>query len=156
MRRFTLVAIGVVLALGGLIQAVPYGGRHENPPVLAEPSWDTPRTRALAVRACFDCHSNETIWPWYSSIAPISWLVQLDVDGGRRAVNFSEWNRPQREAREAAKTVREGEMPPWIYTIRSSSARLSVAEKEALARGLAATLAAGRSAIRAREHDDER
>jgi hypothetical protein len=110
----------------------------------------------LAARACFDCHSNETIWPWYSNIAPISWLVQRDVDEGRRAVNFSEWNRPQKEAREAAKTVREGEMPPWIYTIRSASARLSVTEKEALARGLAVTLATGRGAIGTRDGNDER
>jgi hypothetical protein len=156
MPRFALIALCVVLALGGGIQAVPYGRRHENPPVLAEPSWDTPQTRGLAARACFDCHSNETIWPWYSNIAPISWLVQRDVDQGRRAVNFSEWNRPQKEAHEAAKTVREGEMPPWIYTIRSASARLSVTEKEALARGLAVTLATGRGAIGTRESNDER
>jgi hypothetical protein len=103
-----------------------------------------------------DCHSNETIWPWYSSIAPISWLVQRDVDQGRRAVNFSEWSRPQKEAREAAKTVREGEMPPWIYTIRRASARLSATEKEALARGLAVTLAPGGGAVGAREHKNER
>jgi len=117
---------------------------------------NTPQTRALAARVCFDCHSNETIWPWYSNIAPISWLVQRDVDQGRRAVNFSEWNRPQKEARESSNTVREGEMPPWIYTIRSASARLSATEKEALARGLAVTLAAGGGAVGAREHNDER
>ena len=104
--------------------------------VLAEPSLGHTSNAGVAARACFDCHSNETIWPWYSNIAPISWLVQRDVDQGRRAVNLSEWNRPQKEARGSATTVREGEMPPLIYTIRSASARLSMTEKEALARGL--------------------
>ena len=156
MQRFLLISVLVVLALGVGIQAVPYGRHHTNPPVAAEPSWDTPQTRTLAVRACFDCHSNETAWPWYSNIAPISWLVQRDVSEGRRAVNFSEWNRPQKEARESAKTVREGEMPPWIYTIRRESARLSPAEKESLARGLAASLGAGPGAIDGREKNEKR
>jgi hypothetical protein len=156
MRRVLLVTFLLVLALGAGIQVVPYGRQHTNPPVAVEPGWDTPATRALAARACFDCHSNETVWPWYSNIAPISWLVERDVDEGRRALNFSEWNRPQKEARESANTVREGEMPPWIYTIRRASARLSPAEKEALARGLAATLGAGRSAVSRGGKNDER
>jgi hypothetical protein len=156
MRRLGLVVLVVVLALGIAIQAVPYGRQHTNPPVRSEPGWDTPETRRLAARACFDCHSNETVWPWYSHVAPISWLVQRDVDEGRRALNFSEWNRPQREARESAKTVREGEMPPWAYTIRSSSARLSAVEKQALAGGLATTLRAGGGLIGGHEKNAER
>jgi hypothetical protein len=74
------------------IQAVPYGRSHGNPPTTAEPRWDSPLTRELAARACFDCHSNLTSWPWYSNIAPVSWLIQRDVDGGRGSLNFSEWN----------------------------------------------------------------
>ena len=140
MRRFLPGTLFVVLVLGVVIQVVPYGRRHTNPPVLAEPNWDTAQTRMLATRACFDCHSNETTWAWYSNVAPISWLVQRDVDEGRRELNFSEWNRPQKEAHDASKTVRKGKMPPWVYTIRGASARLSASEKEALARGLDATL----------------
>ena len=68
---FALLAILAVVALALLIQLVPYGRAHTNPPVVAEPNWDSPQTRELAVRACFDCHSNETTWPWYSNIAPI-------------------------------------------------------------------------------------
>jgi hypothetical protein len=79
-----LIAAGAAL-LVALIQAVPYGRAHSNPPVVSEPAWDSPRARELAVRACFDCHSNETVWPWYSNIAPVSWLIQSDVAGaGRR------------------------------------------------------------------------
>jgi hypothetical protein len=97
-------------------------------------------TRALAVRACYDCHSNETVWPWYSFVAPVSWLAQRDVDEGRRKLNFSEWDQPQKEARESAKAVRKGEMPPWFYALVQPDARLTAAESEALIAGLGATL----------------
>jgi len=122
-----------------LVQAVPYGRDHTNPPVRQEPVWDGPRTRELAARACFDCHSNLTDWPWYSNLAPVSWLVQRDVHEGRRKVNFSEWDRPQKEAGESAKATRKGEMPPWYYPW----ARLSAAERDALVQGLAASLGQG-------------
>jgi mono/diheme cytochrome c family protein len=132
---------GLVALIGTLlvIQLVPYGRDHTNPPVVAEPAWDSAHTRELAVRACFDCHSNETVWPWYSNVAPMSWLVQRDVDEGRETLNFSEWDRPQ-EAEEAAETVREGSMPPSQYLLTHPEARLSDAELSALAAGLAATL----------------
>src|SRR5471032_2939644 len=67
-----------------------------NPPVTREIKWDTPATRKLAQRACFDCHSNMTTWPWYSHVAPVSLLVVNDTNDGRRALNFSEWDKPQR------------------------------------------------------------
>ncbi len=133
-------AIGAVLVFL-VIQAVPYGRDHGNPQARTEPGWDSQGTRALAVAACFDCHSNESHWPWYSNIAPVSWLVQHDVDEGRDKLNFSEWDRSHAEAHEAAEVVDEGEMPPWQYKLLHSSARLSSAERQALVRGLEATLA---------------
>jgi mono/diheme cytochrome c family protein len=136
LRAFTLGVVALLIA----IQVVPYGRRHTNPPITAEPQWDRPQTRALAVRACFDCHSNETVWPWYSHVAPLSWLVQRDVEEGRRAVNFSEWTRRQKEAGESAKTVRKGEMPPWFYALPGTAARLTADERAALVAGLAATV----------------
>lgn len=142
-RRFTLEALLVLIALFGLTQLIPYGRDHSNPPVTLEPKWDSARTRALAKRACFDCHSNLTTWPWYSQVAPVSWLVQRDVDGGRSQFNFSEWDRPQDVgAGDIAETIRGGSMPPWYYAILHSNAKLSGAEKDALIRGLGATLAA--------------
>ena len=107
-------------------------------PVRAEPAWDGPRTRDLAVRACYDCHSNQTVWPWYSHVAPVSWLVQFDVDKGRREVNYSEWDRPQREAAESAEQVQQGKMPQWYYVATHPEARLAAAEREALIQGLEA------------------
>jgi hypothetical protein len=94
----------------------------------------------LARQACFDCHSNETEWPAYASIAPASWLVRHDVDEGRAVLNFSEWTRPQKEAKEAAKEVREGEMPPSAYKLIHAHARLSAADLDRLAQGLANTV----------------
>jgi len=131
-----------LLAVWLALQFVPYGRDHTNPPVTGEPTWDTPETRALAKRACFDCHSNETDWPAYASIAPASWLVQRDVEEGRAALNFSEWQRPQKEAKEAPEELRDGDMPPVAYTLVHSHARLSTADVDRLAQGLARTVGA--------------
>ncbi len=130
------------LALVGLfmlIQLIPYGRSHTNPPVTQEPAWDSPRTRQLAVSACFDCHSNETRWYWYTNIAPFSWLAQHDVDQGRASLNFSEWNRPQDGAGDVAGVIQDGSMPPWFYRLVHGGSRLTADEKQALIAGLAAT-----------------
>ena len=121
------------------IQFVPYGRDHSNPPVFAEPAWDSAQTRALFFRACGDCHSNQTAWPWYSNLAPVSWLVQRDVQEGRAAFNVSEWGRAENESDDAAETIQDGTMPPWFYVALHASARLSPAERAELASGLSAT-----------------
>lgn len=139
MKRVLGRIVLVTLVLLVLIQLVPYGRSHENPAVSAEPQWDSPRTRELVKRACFDCHSNETVWPWYASVAPVSWLVQSDVEEGREHLNFSEFDRRQRNADDAAEEVAEGEMPLPIYLLTHAEARLSDAEKAELIRGLKAT-----------------
>ncbi len=126
------IGLGVVFVLS---QFVPHGRNHSNPQVRQEPSWDAPTTHELARRACFDCHSNETRWPWYSHVAPVSWLIQRDVDEGREHLNFSEWDRPQDDADEASEVVREKEMPPWFYLPTHPEADLSAQEQEQLAAG---------------------
>ena len=131
------VAVGLALLV--LMQFVPYGRNHGNPPVLREPAWDTPRTRALFFTTCGDCHSHETKWPWYASIAPISWLVTHDVEEGRSELNVSRWGQGKQEADEAAEMVREGEMPPWTYLLAHPEAKLGEADRRDLIRGLVAT-----------------
>lgn len=121
----------LVLALIA-IQFVPYGRDHANPSVRMEPAWDSPETRELARRACFDCHSNEVEWPWYSNIAPVSWLVQYDVDEGREELNFSEWKRGSDDGKEAAKELNKGSMPPWFYMALHPQAKLTAEEKARL------------------------
>lgn len=130
-------AAGLVLLV--LLQFVPYGRDHGNPPVIREPAWDSPRTRSLFFRACRDCHSNETSWPWYASIAPVSWLINRDVEEGRSEFNVSRWGHGKQEADEAAEMVRDGEMPLWTYLAAHPEARLSEADKRDLIRGLVST-----------------
>ena len=155
MRRFIFWLGAALIAAIGAIQLVPYGRGHTNPPVRQEPAWDRPQTRLLAVRACFDCHSNETVWPWYSNVAPVSWLIQRDVDEGRRALNYSEWDRGQKEARESAKSVRKGEMPPWFYVLPGTSAHLTPAERSTLIAGLELTLGSERTSTNHREKKND-
>lgn len=130
------------ITLGILIQFVPYGRNHLNPPVLSEPSWNKPETRALAVRACFDCHSNAVVYPWYSNVAPVSWLVQHDVEEGRSKLNLSEWNNTQ-EPDEAGETISEGTMPPVYYLWLHPLAKLSDSEKQSLIDGFQTMSSAG-------------
>jgi len=138
-RWWSWGAVGVLVTFTA-IQLVPYGRDHRNPPVTSEPPWDSPATRTLAKHACFDCHSNETEWPAYANVAPASWLIQRDVIEGRAALNFSEWQRPQEKAADAAEEVTEGEMPPAGYRLMHAHARLSPADRQRLASGLVKTL----------------
>ena len=139
-----IVIIIAIVGVGGflLIQLVPYGRNHNNPPVINEPNWDSPQTQELAQRACYDCHSNETVWPWYSNIAPVSWSVQHDTDEGRQFLNFSTWGSggEGREPDEAIEVLSDGRMPPPIYMTTHPEARLTTAEKQALIDGLRATI----------------
>lgn len=149
---FKYSAIGVaVVALG--IQFVRPA--RTNPPVdsardiIGQPSLP-PDVRAVLERSCFDCHSNRTRWPLYSEVAPVSWLVVGDVNGGRRHLNFSEWE-GYKIARRLSKLesfigeIDKGEMPPGTYLLMHRDAALSPAEKELLIRwaeGLTDSLAA--------------
>lgn len=139
--RFTRLwprLLGILVALFVLIQLVPYGRAHTNPPAQVEPQWDSPATKALFERACADCHSNRTIWPWYSNVAPVSWLVQRHVDEGRGRFNINVQGFG-READEAAGAVRKGKMPEPTYLPMHPQARLTDAERDELIKGLEAT-----------------
>jgi hypothetical protein len=142
MRKNLLRAVGGLLGLFVLIQLVPFGREHTNPPVTGEPAWTSPEVRALAVRACFDCHSNESKWPWYSHVAPVSWLVANHVEEGRHELNFSEFDRSQKHARDAAEELREGEMPMKGYVVMHAEAKLTDAEKQQLTEAFVAMFGA--------------
>ena len=142
-KKIVLGALIGLIAGGILIQFLPYGHDHTNPPVTAEPQWDSQQTRDLVTRACYDCHSNQTTWPWSSNIAPVSWLIQHDVEEGRSRLNFTEWNQPQREVDNAARQVQRGAMPPSYYGIMHPTANLTPDEKQALIQGLQASLSGG-------------
>jgi hypothetical protein len=141
-RRILAILLILLACLIALCIAIPFlflRGDHTNPPVKAEPQWDSPRTRELFFRACADCHSNETVWPWYSNIPPASLLIQKDTIDGRHHFNVSEWGRPKNEGEEAAELLQEGEMPSRMYLLMHPSARLNASEKQELVQGLLAT-----------------
>ncbi len=138
-KKILYIALAGIIIFG-LIQFLPIGKNHTNPPTVSEPNWNSPETRAMAKEHCFQCHSNETEWPWYSNIAPGSWLIYADVVNGRGHFNFSEWNARPGELNEMVKVVNSGEMPPIQYWIFHPGSRLTAAQKQSLIDGLTATL----------------
>ena len=131
-RRLLLGAAGLLMA----IQFVPID--RENPPVVAEIAAPAEVT-AILERSCYDCHSNETRWPWYSRVAPASWLLAHDVEEGRERLNFSTWGRlpaheRAEEMEEIWEEVEEGEMPLWFYLPLHPEARLSADDRDVLER----------------------
>ncbi|MCZ7625954.1 MAG: heme-binding domain-containing protein [Candidatus Methylomirabilis sp.] len=120
-------------------ELIPWGRPVLDLPVKAEPKWDSPSTRQLFFRACGDCHSNQTVLPWYDLIAPITWMINRDIEKGRAALNVSEWGREENEAGEAVDTIKNGSMPPTLYTLFHPSAKLSASDKETLVQGLVTT-----------------
>ncbi|MCW5853044.1 MAG: heme-binding domain-containing protein [Anaerolineae bacterium] len=125
------------------MQLVPVA--RTNPPAQGAVQWDSPQTEALAKRACLDCHSNQTEWPWYASVAPASWLLASHVTTARARLNLSELAtlpafRKSQIPSSMAMRIRNGTMPPSDYLMMHPQARLSDAEKQQLIQGLQASL----------------
>lgn len=128
---------------------------RKNPPVvhdLMATNPPPPEIAALLHAACYDCHSHETRWPWYSRIAPVSWLIASDVNEGRRHLNFSEWpvGQPGREAKwldRMNEQIDYREMPPKKYTAIHADARLTSAQRNQLTNWLDTAAARLRSTV---------
>ncbi len=140
MIRVILILVLVVLAGFVLIQLVPYGHNHTNPPVVTQVQWDSAQTEQLVRASCFDCHSNETTWYWFSNIAPASWLIQHDVEEGRQRLNFSDLNTSRVDMNEIDEAITRGKMPPLQYVLIHPNARLNTTQKEQLEMGLQQSL----------------
>jgi hypothetical protein len=117
-----------------VIQFVPVN--RTNPPV-QDDFRGSPEVVSVLRRACYDCHSNETMWPWYSRVAPVSWVIARDVHEGRTALNFSAWNQLSAEKQakamhESWEEVAEGKMPTWYYVAFHPEARLSAKDRSVL------------------------
>jgi hypothetical protein len=140
-RTAVVAGIAVVLVGFGLMQAVPYGRDHSNPPVTGEPTWHDEATRTLMVRACFQCHSSEVDYPWYADIAPTSWAVQHHIDEARGKVNYSQFATDPGDANETIEVIRDGSMPPAYFTRfgNNATANLTDEEKAQLIAGLEKT-----------------
>lgn len=140
LKKLALAALALVV----LLQFAPVA-RRTNPPVVAGRQLEhhtrlTPAVTSVLKRACRDCHSNETRWPWYSYVAPVSWAVVRDVERGRKVMNFSEWGvqagrRPDIAASTLAAAclaARNGRMPRFPYAYLHSEARLSATDIQTL------------------------
>jgi hypothetical protein len=104
-----------------------------NPPVYGEIR--TPiDVKTILKKSCYDCHSNSTVWPWYAKVAPVSWIISDDVKEGRKALNFSEWEKLKYSVKEEMikkiwKVINNDKMPLVIYTIMHTDAKLDVLRK---------------------------
>lgn len=135
-----VVLVGVVIFVG--LQFVPVEGVGTNPPgryKLDAP----PEVEAILRTSCYDCHSNETQWPFYARLAPSSWLMAKDVKKGRSRMNISEWGTVDEDERNLDKEnswdqIEAGEMPLWFYIPMHPSARLTDDEKATLKKWLLA------------------
>ncbi|MDZ4694879.1 MAG: heme-binding domain-containing protein [Deltaproteobacteria bacterium] len=142
--------VGIVVGVG--IQLIPVDGIGTNPEERFTPD-APPEVLAILRKACFDCHSNETVWPLYARLAPGSWLMSRDVNKGRNKMNISEWGDYDGEERgydkeTAWEQIEKGEMPPWFYILPfHPDAKLTDAEK--------ATLKAWLLTPEAAEQDDD-
>jgi hypothetical protein len=144
--RLILLAVVLLLVIGQF-----FPPDRVNPPVNPAATFEAaaspaPAMAAVVHRACYDCHSNATIWPWYSRYAPVSWLVADDVKEGRRHLNFSEWAKYGPElAKEklsgVCNEVKEGGMPLWQYRLIHPEARLSPEDVNVLCSPLPAAAA---------------
>jgi len=129
-KRLLMAAVGLLLG----IQLVPVD--RTNPPVDAE-VLASAQVKAILVKACFDCHSHKTRWPWYSRVAPLSWGIAHHIHEGREDLNFSRWpildfERQDLMLREIAKQLKKGAMPLREYTWLHPEARLSASERRVL------------------------
>ena len=119
--------MGALIAIALLIQLIPV--EQSNPPEMA-PLTVPDETARILTRACYDCHSNKTKWPWYSRVAPVSWWITDHVNEGREHLNFSNWGlssaKDQAEyAEEIVEEVEEGKMPMSSYVVGHPEAALS-------------------------------
>lgn len=135
-KKLTWILAGALVVFAALQLFNP---PRTNPPVKADfiAAAGPPPDVAASVRAaCYDCHSHETVWPLYSRIAPVSWLVASDVNEGRKHLNLSEWpSDPARAAKQLDRmneVVDYREMPPKKYTLMHAAARLTEAQRKAV------------------------
>lgn len=144
-----VIVVLAVLFVIGLQVYPPTLHKQTNPPVVSEPQWSSAKTREYAVKCCFDCHSNETKWPLYSKIAPVSWQITRHVTRGRKRLNFSEWqsevlsgdqsNEVDERIAECIEEIEEGSMPLKKYLQMHKEAQLTDEQKSEFIDGLRAT-----------------
>ena len=150
MKRVRIIVIslvGIVVVGFIILQVIPASSISAkfaapgNPPATKTINWDSPQTEQLMRSACMDCHSNETRYPWYSNVAPVSWLVNKDINEGRQKMNLSTGRHV--EGDEMMEQIQRGKMPPAVYLPMHPDANLTAAQKQQLMDGIQATFGGG-------------
>ena len=140
MRRW-VKRIGLSVAVLFVIcQLVPI--RRDNPAINPSHTVEateklTPAVKAVFGRSCLNCHSNQTRWPWYSYVAPVSWMISSDVHDARKAMNLSNWgsysaNKREEKLEEICEQVTNGDMPDRKYALFHRSSRITPQERDAV------------------------
>lgn len=136
-RRLALGIAAVAATLVIIVQLIPVS--RSNPPVSRDVA-APPAVAGALRRGCYDCHSNETRWPPYARVAPISWLAVHDVNDGRKHLNFSTWDKYSDDPgtvagklRKIGKVIGKDSMPPWYYVLMHPDARLSGPDRSLIA-----------------------
>lgn len=138
-----VASIAVLVLMLLLLQLWPTD--TTNPAVVSTPQWDDARTEQLAQRACYDCHSHQTEWPWYTNVVPAYFLLAYDVRRGREIYNFSDWDATcctEAQIDRMAATVTQEHMPLPYYLVLHPEALLSDVERGQLVYGLMETMQA--------------
>ncbi|NJN24926.1 MAG: heme-binding domain-containing protein [Cyclobacteriaceae bacterium] len=138
MKKLLLYIAGLLAVIFIVIQFVP-SNMPENDSDISDDLLVTEQApeniKLLMHQACYDCHSNQTKFPWYAKVAPVSWLLENDVKEGREELNFSEWatldaRKKIKMLSEIGEEVEEKKMPLKIYTVIHTNAALSAEEIE--------------------------
>lgn len=131
MKIFKIIVLAII-AIFVIMQFIP--AERTNPPVTGEISAPQ-NVQAVLKRACYDCHSNETVWPWYSKVSPVKFVISEHVMDGRKHLNFSEWDkydakRQDNKLEEAWEEIEKGAMPLKGYVPMHKEAKLSEQDKQ--------------------------
>src|SRR3989440_6835015 len=143
MRRVVRILKWIAIALAVIFVGMQFiRPARSNPPVDQSQTIEahtqmTPEVASILDRSCRDCHSNKTVWPWYTNVAPISWWLSNHVNDGRRDLNFSDWaslpaDRQERKLRQICDEIQDGNMPLSSYLPMHPAARLSDQDKKTL------------------------
>ena len=139
-RIINIIFIIVLLALLG-IQFIPI---KKTNPIITQDIQAPMEVKSILRNSCYNCHSNETKWPWYSNFAPVSWMIINDVDDARNKMNFSTWNKISFEKKEELKKdiwdeIRQEDMPLTLYTYVHPESKLDLLQKNIIKKWITGT-----------------
>jgi hypothetical protein len=135
--KWVLIGLGIAFIAIQVVRPAKTNPEVDETRTLQAKAQITPQVAAIFERACNDCHSSKTVWPWYTQVAPISWYIIRHVNEGRKELNFSDWakydaKRAARKLQEICEQVEQGKMPIKNYVLLHPVASLSAEDRQAI------------------------